>query len=86
MIKINYETSVYLPNMGGFRSIRVTAKAEKVSDKRCKIIEVLDVDGEGTTGYASRTGAKRQQYNVGNVARREVGKVKIISHLTVLEG
>jgi hypothetical protein len=86
MIKINYESSVYLPNIGGFRSISITAKAEKISEKRCKVVEVLDVDGEGTTGYASRTGAKRQQYNVGNVVRSEVGKVKIISRLTIIEG
>lgn len=85
MIKITYEAGVFLPHLGGFRGVPVTAIAETISEKRCRVVEVLDVDGKGTRGYASRTGARRQSYNVGKVARGEVGKVKNISSLTVME-
>ena len=82
-IKIQYTASVLV--QAGWRSLEITAIAEKISEKRCKVIEVIDVDGEGVTGYASRTGANRQKYNVGYIANREIGSVKIISKLTVIE-
>ena len=82
-IKVQYNTSVFVA--AGWRSETVTALAKKISEKRCEIVEVHDVGGHGDTGYASRTGANRQKYNVGSVAKREVGTIKIISKLTVLE-
>ena len=83
-IKIQYTASVLV--QAGWRSLEITAIAEKISEKRCKVVQVIDVDGEGLTGYASRTGANRQKYNVGYIANREIGSVKIISKLTVIEG
>ena len=77
MINITYKSSVFTP--AGWRSVVVTAKAEMLSAKRATVVEVVDIDGEGNSGYASRTGAKRQQYNVGGTAMREVGAVKLLS-------
>ena len=82
MITIKYETSVFTG--AGWRGVTVTALAELLSPKRASVVEVVDIDGEGNSGYASRTGAKRQQYNVGSTARREVGAVKILSKCTVV--
>ena len=76
---IRYDTSVL--TSAGWRNEVITARAESISGKRCKVVEVLDVGGNGAEGYASRTGAKRQTYSVYNVARREVGKVKITGSL-----
>lgn len=76
---IRYYTSVL--TSAGWRDEVITARAERITDKRCRVLEVLDVGGNGATGYASRTGAKRQTYFVGGVARREVGNVKITGAL-----
>lgn len=77
VITITYNSSVFTP--AGWRGVVVTAKAELLSAKRAEVVEVVDIDGEGNSGYASRTGAKRQQYNVGGTAKREVGAVKLLS-------
>jgi hypothetical protein len=77
MINITYNSSVF--TAAGWRGVVVTAKAELLSAKRAQVVEVVDIDGEGAVGYASRTGAKRQQYNVGSTAKREVGAVKLLS-------
>ena len=77
MITITYNSSVFTP--AGWRGVVVTAKAERLSAKRAEVVTVVDIDGEGNSGYASRTGAKRQQYNVGGTAKREVGAVKILA-------
>ena len=77
MITITYSSSVF--TAAGWRSVTVTALAKLLSAKRAEVVEVVDIDGEGAVGYASRTGAKRQQYNVGGTARREVGAVKLLS-------
>jgi hypothetical protein len=77
MITITYNSSVF--TAAGWRSVTVTALAERLSAKRAKVVEVVDIDGEGAVGYASRTGAKRQQYNVGGTAKREIGAVKLLS-------
>ena len=81
-IEISYTTSVHTP--AGWRSETVTARAEKISEKRARITKVIDVGGNGATGYASRTGANRQKYSVGGVATREQGKIKIIGACTIL--
>jgi hypothetical protein len=77
MINITYKSSVFTP--AGWRSVVVTAKAEMLSAKRATVVEVVDIDGEGNSVYASRSGAKRLQYNVGGTAKREVGAVKILA-------
>jgi len=82
IVEIKYSTSVLVN--AGWRSINITAKAEMISPKKAKIIEVTDVDGEGVTGYASRTGANRQKYNVSYIASREIGNTKILSKCDVL--
>lgn len=78
-VLIRYKAAVLTP--AGWRSEVITAQAENLSDKRCRVTAVLDIGGNGSTGYASRTGAKRQQYNVGGVAAREIGKVKLTGSL-----
>lgn len=80
---IRYNTSVFTP--AGWRSEEVTARVEPITSARAKVVEVLDIGGNGNSGYASRTGAKRQAYNVGGVAKREIGAVKLVSKAVVLE-
>lgn len=82
LVEVVYETAVCTP--AGWRSETVTALAEKISEKRVRVAQVLDIGGNGDSGYASRTGANRQRYSVGGVAAREVGKVKNISALSSL--
>lgn len=81
-VTVEYTSSV-LTN-AGWRSVTVTATAEKLSEKRVEIIEVTDIDGNGCTGYASRTGANRQKYNVKYFADKEAGKTKNISRLKIV--
>ena len=78
---IKYSTAVFTP--AGWRSETVTARVELLSPKRGKVVDVIDVGGNGSTGYASRTGAKRQAYNVGGVAQREMGAIKILSKVEI---
>jgi len=80
---IQYKTSVFTP--AGWRSEEVTARVEPITAARARVVEVLDIGGNGNSGYASRTGAKRQQYNVGGVAKREIGAVKLVSKAIVVE-
>lgn len=80
---IQYNTSVFTP--AGWRSEEVTARVEPITAARARVVEVLDIGGNGNSGYASRTGAKRQQYNVGGVAKREIGAVKLVSKAIVVE-
>ncbi len=82
MITIKYNSAVFTP--AGWRSEVITAQAEAISPKRLRVVSVLDVGGNGATGYGSRTGAKRQAYNVGGVALREVGAVKLTSKVEVV--
>lgn len=80
---IKYSTAVFTP--AGWRSETVTARVELLSPKRGKVVDVIDVGGNGSTGYGSRTGAKRQQYHVGGVAKREIGAVKLLGKVEVVE-
>tara|TARA_R110000765_G_scaffold329068_1_gene419975 strand:- start:43 stop:324 length:282 start_codon:yes stop_codon:yes gene_type:complete len=79
---ITYTTAVY--TLAGWRPETVTARAKPLSPKRVEVVEVLDVGENGNAGYASRTGAKRQQYSVGGVAAREVGKIKNLSACEII--
>jgi hypothetical protein len=83
MITIKYNTAVCTP--AGWRSEVITAVAEYMSEKRARVIEVLDVGGNGNVGYGSRTGAKRQVYHVGGIAQRELGAVKNLSGVKIIE-
>ena len=78
-MSIQYKAAVMVP--AGWRSVTITATAEKISEKRVKVITVNDIDGDGNSGYGSRTGAKRQQYHIGGIAAREEGKIKNINTL-----
>ena len=82
-MQIKYNTAVFTP--AGWRSEVVTAQAEAISPKRLRVTQVLDIGGNGSTGYGSRTGAKRQAYNVGGVALREIGAVKLLGKVEVVE-
>ena len=78
-MSIQYNTAIQLPV--GWRSVKITATAEKISEEQVKIIAVDDIDGNGNSGYGSRTGGKRQQYHIGGMANSEEGKIKNISAL-----
>ena len=80
---IKYNTSVFTP--AGWRGEIVTARVEPISTARARVVEVLDIGGNGATGYGSRTGAKRQAYNIGGVAKREIGSIKILSKTEIVE-
>ena len=80
-LQIKYAGSVKCA--AGFRSVTITANAEKISDKRVKILEVVDIDGDGV-GYNSRTGANRQKYNGHYTAQLEAGKINNLSSCEVV--
>ena len=79
-VTIDYSASVFVP--AGWRSVNITARAEKISPKRVVVLEVIAIDGESPIGYQSRTGAKRQAYHAEGIAKREIGKIKNIASLT----
>lgn len=81
-MKVKYAAGVL--TAAGWRQVEVTALADKVSDKMIKIIKVLDVDGHGTTGHASRTGAKRQTFSVYFLAKSQEGKRKRFSSVELI--
>lgn len=81
---VEYKSSVFCPQIG-WRGVYITASAKSVSAKMIEIIGGVDINGDGDTGYASRTGAKRQQYNVGYFAEKEIGKRKRLSCVNVIE-
>ena len=70
-----YSTSVYKPNIGGWRTERVYAELEVISPGRAKVI------------YANLDPAmsKRQRFDPSYAASKEQGKVKIISKLDSVE-
>jgi|WetSurMetagenome_2_1015567.scaffolds.fasta_scaffold02367_19 hypothetical protein len=79
VVNIEYKGSVSTP--AGWRSVYYKGTAEKISEKRVKIIEINEIDDEPVNRNMSRTGAKRQQYNGVYFADAEKGKVKNISSL-----
>ena len=74
-IRAVYWTSVYKPNIGGWRSECVSAVLEVISPGRAKVI------------WANLEPAmsNRQKFNVSSAASKEHGKVKIISKLHSVE-
>lgn len=83
VIKVVYKGSVSTP--AGWRSVDFIGFAEKLSEKRCKITNITQIDGKPVSYNMSRTGAKRQQYNGRYFADAEVGKVKNISSLKIVK-
>lgn len=81
-MNIEYKSSVYVA--AGWRSVTITATAEKISEKRAKVTDVVAIDGEPVRSTMSRTGAKRQSYHGTGIAERERGKIKILSRCDVL--
>ncbi len=82
-MKVEYKTSVHTP--AGHRSVYIIALADKISEKRCVIEQVLTIDDEEPHYNMSRTGANRQKYNGLYTAELETGKKKNISTLTILD-
>lgn len=74
-IRAVYCTSVYKPNIGGWRSERVFAELEVISPGRAKVI----------SAELDPAVSNRQRFNVSNAAAKERGKVKIISKLDCVE-
>ena len=70
-----YYTSVYKPNIGGWRSERVFAELEVISPGRAKVV-FAEMDPAMS---------KRQRFNPSYVAANEIGKIKIISKLDSVE-
>lgn len=78
-VNIEYKGSVNTP--AGWRSVYYKGTAEKISEKRVRVIEITEIDDEPVKHNMSRTGAKRQQYNGEYFADAEKGKIKNISSL-----
>lgn len=82
IIKIKYNGSVLTP--AGFRGVNFEALAEKISEKRARVIEVLAIDGEEIKSNMSRTGAKRQRFWGVGAGERQVSKLKNLSSCEVI--
>lgn len=82
-IKIKYNSSVLVN--AGWRSITITAKATKISEKMAIVDDVLSIDDEELRVDMSRTGANRQKYNGFYIASRETGLKKRLSSCSVSE-
>lgn len=81
---IKYYTSVLVN--AGWRSIYIIAEVElNKSGKKGMVTKIIDVDGDGNSGYTSRTGANRQKYNIDYIVRREIGSIKLISKCEFIE-
>lgn len=80
-LTITYNASVF--TAAGWRSVAITAQAEKVSAGMAKVTKVTAIDGEAPAYDMSRTGANRQKYNGKGVAEREVGAKKRLSACTL---
>jgi len=83
VITIKYKIGV--KTFAGHRSVCVQALAEKISDARARVVEVVLIDGEIPTRDMSRTGANRQRYNGAYYAMQEVGKTKNLSACEIVQ-
>lgn len=82
-MRIEYTASVF--TAAGWRSVAITADAERVSDRMARVVAVTAIDGHDPRPGMSRTGARRQQYNGAAIAAREVGARKRLSACNILE-
>lgn len=71
----SYWTSVYKPAIRDWRSEYVRAKLVAVSKGKARVIEA----------EMSEARSKRQRYWVEKAEQNEIGKIKIISKLSILE-
>ena len=74
-ITATYRTSVYKPNIGGWRSEYVSAVLEVISPGKAKVI----------SAELDQAGSRRQSFNVASNELKQVGCVKIISKLDNVE-
>ena len=74
-IRAVYWTSVYKPQIGGWRSERVFAELEVITPGRAKVI----------SAELDQAGSRRQSFNVASNELKQVGCVKIISKLDNVE-
>lgn len=81
-LTITYTASVFTP--AGWRSVRITATADRISAGMARVTAVTAIDGDKPTCGMSRTGAKRQTYNGAGIAQREIGARKRLSACQVL--
>lgn len=81
---IEYNASVLVD--AGWRSVTIKAEAKKTSEKMAVVTKVLAIDDKEPVGYTSRTGAKRQQYHAGGIAKREIDAKKRLSSCTIITG
>lgn len=70
-MKIKYTGKVY-NRVVGFITVTFTAYADAISDKRCKVIEVLEIDGDVLDNNAMRTWAASQIGKIKNLSTCEV--------------
>ena len=78
-VSVEYRGSVKTP--AGWRSVYYKGTADKISDKRVKIVSIDTIDDEPVSYNMSRTGANRQKFNGHYFAGQEIGKIKNISSL-----
>lgn len=74
-IRAAYWIGIYKPNLGGFRSERVSAELEVISPGRAKVVKA-ELDPAHSN---------RQWFNASYAASKEIGVVKIISRLSNVE-
>lgn len=70
-ITASYNTSVYKPNLNGWRSESVDATLEAISPKKFKVV----------SAKVEPAGSKRQQFSTTGIENREMGKTKFLSSL-----
>lgn len=81
-ITVEYNGSVITP--AGYRGVTYTAVAEKISEKRCVVMRVIEIDGKPVVANMSRTGAARQKFYGIWEARNQQGKIKNLSSCTIV--
>lgn len=84
MVKITIKYNASVHTAAGWRGVEIEAVAEKISQKRAKVLSVKTIDGEKVVGTMSRTGAKRQSYYGIGVAHHEQGNVKNLSACEII--
>lgn len=82
-MKIKYTSSV--KTVAGWRSVTITAIADKISPAMVVVRTVELINGEKPDYGQSRTGAKRQEFNGRYFAAQQVGAKKRISTCDVIE-
>lgn len=85
MTKVLIEFKSSVLTGAGWRSVWMRATAEKISEKRVKVLEVTHIDDEPISFKMSRTGSKRQEFNAQHFANEAAGAIKNISALHSIE-